>query len=180
MNFIDTQQEYMPIRSSKTINFVRIKRFLLKMFTNDAFEELYKEFNSLGMSYKSLEQFFNQEGYDVLTWILRISKNNKSFQFMFENIPLPILQSMISFNDFINLKQFLNGRAAIEEFDSITRQERELDQERFKFLLTVDREAVQNFMITNKTTSLVTPNIWEDYEIALNSLKQHSSPTVKI
>ena len=89
MNFLDTQQEYMPIRSSKTINFVRIKRFLLKMFTNDAFEELYKEFNSLGMSYKSLEQFFNQEGYDVLTWILRISKNNKSFQFMFENIPLP-------------------------------------------------------------------------------------------
>lgn len=155
--------------------FARIRRYLLRMFAKDSFEQLYKDFDTFVIPLNTLKDFFEKEGDDILTWLLMVAKNNKALQFMIDKIPHDILKSMISYNNFINIKQFLNGRSAIEELGRLTLQERELDQERFKFLLIIDREGTQQFMRENKETSLMKPSTWEDYEIALKALSAYST-----
>jgi hypothetical protein len=160
------------IREDK--DFARIRRYLLKMFAKDAFEQLYKDFDTFVIPLNTLKEFFEKEGYNILHWLLISSKNSNVFQFMIDKIPLSILQSFIKHNNFISLKQFLRGRVVTEELEILKSQERKLDIEKFKFLLMIDRETIQQFMSENKETTLMKPSIWEDYEIALKSLSQCS------
>jgi len=119
----------------------------------------------------ALEIFMEKEIYTILEWILISSKNNKSFQFLYEICPLEVFKTGLKENDYEILEDFFGGRSAEEGAGLLTKENRKLDCERLKFLIKIDLVGVEEFMQKRKNEWIMKKSIFEDWEICRKEIE---------
>lgn len=169
---------YIPLKKHRSNDFASIRRYLIKKLSRGELKTLETELQSGGFSKSFIAKFFEKEYHKILHWLLVGSENTSSFQFVLNTFTTEAIKNKLRENNFSFLIDVLDARAGMEEIGLLTIQERKLGQERFKLLLQIDPEGIQDFMNVNKEAKFMKPSTWEDYQAALqayNAGKEHKS-----
>ncbi len=158
---------YTPLKKSTGTSFARLRKQLIKKLESNDLETLEKEIKSF--SEQLIIQFFETEYPAIFHWLLTISSNTSSFEFVLKMFPLDIFQEKFRENNFLFLTSFLNSRAGMDSLGLLSSEMRALDIERFKLLLKIDPEGIKSFMEKNKEARFMSPSTYQDYEAALVS-----------
>ena len=166
-SLLKSNKEYTPLKKTRAeLAYSKTKNHLLKKFKENQIEQLEQEFITTAPEKSFIEDFFKQESHAIIHWLLISSSNNRSFEFISTVIPHDIFKYKLRDEKFALLRRTLSGRAYIEEQQGLTMQERELDRDRFGFLIKIDPDGIEEFMEKNKNEFFMKQSILEDYEMA--------------
>jgi hypothetical protein len=156
------------------LNYMKMRKKILELLHTEQYDDLK---NVILMHKQELENFFSLEGSVILDWAVIYSKNNKSLLFLCQNIPLHLLQTVLRKEGYCVIKSFLQVESSFEgsEFDGPKRQE--LQQEKFKLLLSIDPKGVPEFMEQNASQDFSSAKIKLNFAGAVSEhKKQHDTP----
>ena len=141
-----------------------ICKHMIRRFKKNEIDRLEEDLATYNIKNDFLQKFFEEEIYEIFIWILICSKNNKSFQFLYNRCPGDIFKKRLRKDDYSILKNFLMGRSAEEDLGRLTSENKMLDAERLKLLIKIDSEGMEDFMMKWKNSRVFGKGILEDYE----------------
>ena len=156
----------------KNEEFTRLGKQLIMRLDRDELELLNQAFENNKMSKNYLGRFFEQEGDRILNWILFGSSNNLCFQFIFDKCPHMLFQKKFRAADFSFLRSYLKARRTAEDLGILFAEDRIVDREKFKLLIQIDPEGIEEFMEKNRESEFMKKSVLEDYDIAWKKIKR--------
>jgi hypothetical protein len=161
---------YTPLQNQRktVLNYNKISNKIIERLQKKEFVELRQDL--LQYDPQSQSEFFVKKGDILLNWALTINNDSKALAFLCENTPRPLLQKTLSDNNYYLLESFLLAESGREEHGLPINTE--LQIEKFKILIELDKNGVSKFIGDTKLTD----NIKNNFLIAV---QQHSSPSNK-
>jgi hypothetical protein len=159
---------YTPLQNQRktVLNYNKISTKIIERLQKKEFVELRQDL--LQYDHQTQSEFLAKKGALLLNWALTIDNDSKALAFLCENIPRSLLQKTLSDDNYHLLSSFLLTESGLEKrgFPIDT----ELQIEKFKILLELDKSGVSKFIGDAKLTD----NIKNSFLIAV---QQHNLPS---
>lgn len=156
-----------------------IKKRIIQCFRKNEYDQLKKDLVSYGLTDEKIAAFFlSEEGKEVFMWSLIHTTTDESLKFLIATVPVLTLQNILSKNNFSVLQAFLNAQVSFERMNWYTQAIEETQINKFKALLSIDKDATMNFMQENSADSnLSSEKIRINFENASKQFAEKNSPS---
>jgi hypothetical protein len=156
-----------------------IRKRVLQRFSRHEYKQLRQDLLNYGLTEQGISDFFLKEGDVILRRSLVSSSSDQSLKFLIETVPVPAFQEVLRRDNFSVLRSFLYAQVGREQSGLYNQHVEEIHIEKFKVLLTVDRDAITGFIKENAHNQhLYTDKIRIKVEKALNQLAESAKENV--
>jgi hypothetical protein len=126
----------------------KMKMQLLERLSKKEYLELEADLSVYHLGNQAISNFFLQEGTSVLNWAVTTSPYADSLEVLCRIIPIADLKIALHSRDCFVLRSFLGTEACMEESNPQDANQ-PVRINKFKLLLSIDKEGVQDFMQAN-------------------------------
>ena len=161
--------------SNVRLDYTKMKKTILRRFANEEFDRLDQELAAYKLSRSDILGFFSEEGQPIFNSAMSGCASELPLQFLYDHVPVECLKMILEKESYKILSTFLQNQAYIESLGWYNGNVKENQIKKFKFLLSIDKDGVIDFMKQNENQPYMTTEIKENFSIVLMSLKSRLS-----